>query len=288
MKKILKKLFHIVPDKLYLNMVYFYVFHKKLNLKNPLTYNEKLQWLKLYDRNPLYTTLVDKCAVKDYIKNLIGDEYVIPTIAIYDDVDDINLNDLPESFVLKTTHDSGGVRICKKRDTFDFDEAKNYLKSRLNQNYFYLWREWPYKNVKPKIIAEKYIGDLNGIDDYKFFCFNGKVKYLFVATDRQSQDEETKFDFYDRQFNHLPIINGHPNSEKKLKKPLTFDKMVELAEIISFGIPHVRVDFYTKDEMVLFGEITFYHWSGFVPFVPEKWDTIFGNEIQLPKRRDKV
>lgn len=282
MKKLLKKLSCLIPDKLYLSIIYYYVFHKKINWKIPSTYNEKLQWLKLYDRNPLYTTLVDKYAVKEYIRGLIGDEYIIPTIDVYDNVDDIDIQKLPNAFVLKTTHDSGGVRICVDKSQFDFEEAKKYLNKRMKQNYYYIWREWPYKNVKPRIIIEKYIGDLNGIDDYKFFCFNGKVKYLFIATDRQSKKEETKFDFYDRYFNHLSFTNGHPHSKNRIQKPETFDKMISLAEKISSNIPHVRVDFYTLNGKVLFGEMTFFHWSGFVPFNPEKWDKIFGDEIQLP------
>lgn len=281
MKKLLEAFTFFIPDKLYLSIIYFLIFRKKLNLKSPTTYNEKLQWLKLNDRNPLYTVLVDKYAVKEYMRTLIGDDYILPTIAVYENVDEIDLNKLPNSFVLKTTHDSGGVIICKNKNTFDIESASKFLDSRLKRNFYYSWREWPYKNVKPRIIAEKYIDDLDGVDDYKFFCFNGKVKYLFIATERQSEKEETKFDFYDRNFNHLPFTNGHPNSNKVLQKPKTYDKMISLAEKISKGIPHVRVDLYTVNEKIFFGEMTFYHWSGLKPFNPEKWDIIFGDEIDL-------
>lgn len=283
MNKALKRISRFIPDKLYLNLVYYYFFHEKLNLKNPKTYNEKVQWLKLYDRNPIYTILVDKYEVKKFVSKKIGEEYIIPTISVYDNVNEIDIQNLPNQFVLKTTHDSGGVRICDNKENFDIEEAKHYLNNRMKQNYYYVWREWPYKNVKPRIIAEEYMQNINqgGLDDFKFFCFNGKVKYLFVATERQSK-EETKFDFYDREFNHLTLINGHPNSTKKITKPITFEKMIDLAEKLSKDIPHVRVDFYSIGEKILFGELTFYHWSGLTPFEPEVWNEMFGKEIKLP------
>lgn len=290
MAKLLKKISNFIPDKLYLSMVYYYIFHKKLNLKTPSTFNEKLQWLKLYDRNPLYTTLVDKYAVKDYIKNLLGEEYIMPTISIYDNVDDINLNDLPDSFVLKTTHDSGGVRICKEKDSFDLNEAKRYLKSRLNQNYYYLWREWPYKNVKPKIMVEKYMEDSKGeLVDYKFFCFDGKIDNVMVCVDRNKKDTETKFYFFNQNWELLRLnIRGKQAPEGfTLKKPKCIDNMFEIASILSKGIPFVRIDLYECNEHIYFGEFTFYPDSGFDNNLLPETDIYLGNLLKIDNIRRK-
>lgn len=275
----------LIPDKLYLRIVYRGYMRRKLNLKNPKTYNEKLQWLKLYDHNPMYTTLVDKYTVKEIVGNIIGNEYIIPSIGVWNSFDEIDFDSLPDSFVLKCTHDSGGVIICKDKQYFDYEYSKAKLNSSLKRNYFWDGREWPYKNVKPRIIAEPYVEDSvsHDLKDYKFFCFNGIPKYMFIATDRQSDVEETKFDFYDMEFNHLDIKNGHPNSEKSISRPKKFELMKSLASKLSKGIPQVRVDFYETDGRIFFGEMTFFHWGGMVPFVPEKWDLIWGNEIFLPE-----
>ncbi len=274
-----------VPDKVYLKIIYRSKFGRKLDLKNPQTYNEKLQWLKLYDHKEIYTTLVDKQLVKKYVSNIIGEEYIIPTLASYNSFDEIDFGELPDKFVLKTTHDSGGVVICTDKATLDIQETKKVLTSHLKKSFFYQGREWPYKNINPKLIAEKYMVDESGYElkDYKFFCFNGTAKAMFIASDRGMCNEETKFDFYDMEFNHLPFTNGHPNSTKNIKKPKSFDKMKQLAEILSKDIPQVRVDFYDINGKIYFGEMTFFHWGGFVPFEPEFWDYEFGSWIQLPK-----
>ena len=205
---------------------------------------------------------------------------------MWDNFDDIDFDKLPDQFVLKCTHDSGGLVICRDKNKLDKDEAKKKIEKSLERNYYLSGREWPYKNVKRRIIAEKYMVDESGYElkDYKFFCFNGKVKSLFIARDRSKQGEETKFDFFDENFNHLPFTNGHPNSEQSYFKPGKFDEMKQLAEILSKEIPHVRVDFYNINGQIYFGELTFYHWSGMVPFVPEEWDYTFGNWIDLPKK----
>ena len=256
-----------------------------LNLNHPQTFNEKLQWLKLHDRNPLYTVMVDKYKAKEYVGNIIGSKYIIPTLGVWDKFEDIDFDKLPTQFVLKTTHDSGGVFICKNKEDFDIHAARLKLEKSLKRNFYYQGREWPYKNVKPRIIAEKYMVDeqTNELRDYKFFCFNGTPKMLFVATDRQNPTEETKFDFYDMDFKHLPFSNGHPNSHKPITKPDTFAEMVKLATILSKNIPHVRVDFYEINGKVYFGELTFYHWSGFMKFEPHEWDKKIGDLIHLPK-----
>lgn len=257
----------------------------KLDLENPRTFNEKLQWLKLHDRNPAYTQMADKYAVREYIKNTIGQEYLIPLLGVWDSFDEIDFDKLPNQFVLKCNHDSGSVVICKDKTEFDFESAKNTLTKSINMNYYYRCREYPYKNIAPKIIAEKYMVDESGYElkDYKFFAFDGSVKALFIATDRP---HDTRFDFFDMEFNHLPIINGHPNTTKVLKRPECFDEMIKLAEILSVGIPHIRVDFYEINGRVYFGELTFYHWAGFTPFEPKEWDYTFGSWIKLPQKTE--
>lgn len=284
------KLFKIIApmiksDEFYLKVRYFCRFQKRLRLDNPQTYNEKLQWLKLYDRNPLYTQMVDKIEAKSYVASLIGKEHIIPTIGIYDTVEEIPWKKLPNQFVLKCTHDSGGIVICKDKSTLDIKKAIAKLSKGLKKSYFYENREWPYKNVKPRIICEEYMVDESGYElkDYKWFCFDGKAKALFIATERGSSTEETKFDFYDMDFNHLPFTNGHPNSSRQIKKPAGFEKMKEIAGMLSKGIPHVRVDLYDINGKIYFGEMTFFHWSGTMPFEPEEWDYKFGSWIDLPK-----
>lgn len=276
-----KGLLNWMSDELYLKLCFRANMGYKLNLKDPQTFNEKLQWLKLHDRKPEYTQMVDKHAVREYIKNTIGDEYLIPLLGVWDNFDDIDFNTLPDQFVLKCNHDSGTVVICKDKKTFDVDSARKKINARINYNYYNLWREWPYKNVPRKIIAEKYMVDESGTElkDYKFFAFDGKVKALFIATDRPF---DTRFDFYDEIFVHLPFTNGHPNADKVLTKPRGFDEMIRLAGELSKGIPHVRVDFYDINGKVYFGELTFFHWSGMVAFDPREWDYTFGSWIKLP------
>ncbi len=260
---------------------------KKLDLKDPKTFNEKLQWLKLYDRNPEYTKMVDKYEVKKYVADIIGEEYIIPTLGVWDKFEDIDFAALPDQFVLKCTHDSGGLVICRDKSKLDIEEAKKKITSSLKTNYYYQGREWQYKRVKPCIIAEKYMVDESGYElkDYKFFAFDGKSRAMFIASDRNTPGEETKFDFYDMDFNLLPFTNGHPNSGKSIQKPETFDKMRELSEKLSKGIPQLRVDFYDVNGHIYFGELTFYHWGGMMPFDPEEWDHKFGEWIKLPEKR---
>ena len=284
--KILKKIkyaMRIIPDRAYIQMYYFAHFKKFCNLKNPKTYNEKLNWLKLHDKNPIYTRIVDKFEAKEYVKDIIGDQYIISTLGVWDNFDDIDFDELPQQFVLKCTHDSEGLVIVKDKDKLDKEMAKNKIESALKQNFFYIGREWPYKNVKPRIIAEKYMEDhIDGeLRDYKFFCFDGEPKAMFVASDRAS--DNVKFDYFDLNFNHLDIKQKYPHAEQPLRKPVTFEKMIELSKVLSKGFPHVRVDFYEVDGQLYFGELTFYHFSGFMPFEPNKWDKIFGDWIKLPQ-----
>lgn len=273
-----------MPDALYLKIVFPMFTGYKLDLKNPQTFNEKLQWLKLYDRNPAYIQMVDKYAVREYIANKIGDEYLIPLLGVWDRFEDIDFFRLPDQFVLKPTHDSGSVIICKDKAKLDIPAARKKISRSLRRNYYYVGREWPYKNVEPRIIAEKYIVDESGYElkDYKFFCFDGVSRAMFVASDRQVRGEEVKFDFYDMNFEHLPFTQGHPNSNRQIRPPVSFEKMKKLAGILSKGISQVRVDFYDINGQIYFGELTFSHFGGCVPFVPKEWDVIFGDWINIP------
>lgn len=272
-----------VPSKIYIKIQYRNYTGKRLDLRNPQTFNEKLQWLKLYDRNPLYTNLVDKYKVREFISQTIGEEYLIPLLGVWDKFDEIDFGELPNKFVLKPNHTSGDVFICKDKTKVNFDELRTKVNAWLEREYYWEHREWPYKNIKPRIFAEKYMVDESGVElkDYKFFCFNGEPKALFVATDRGI---DTRFNFYDMQFNQLPFMQHYKNSTKKINKPQGFDEMVILATTLSTGIPHVRVDFYDVNGKIYFGELTFYHFSGLEKFEPDEWDYKLGSWLELPDK----
>ena len=278
----------IIPDNIYLKLRYKYYTGKKLNLKNPQTFNEKLQWLKLYDRNPLYTKLVDKYEVRKYIADIIGEEYLIPLISIYNSIEEINWNSLPNKFVLKCTHGSGANIICSDKSKLDIEDAKIKLKKWMQRNWYWYGREWPYKNVKPRIICEKYMVDESGIElkDYKFMCFNGEVKCSFVCSNRNSPNG-LNVDFYDMDWNLMPFERHYSNSGTKIPKPKNFEKMVGFAEKLSKNIPFVRVDFYETYGQLYFGELTFYPGSGFEEFTPEKYDYVLGSWLKLPNKEIK-
>ena len=277
------RFFGWLPDPIYLRLIYLFIIGKPLSLKNPRTFNEKIQWLKIHDRNPRHTDMVDKLAVKDIVTKIAGSEYVIPTMKVYNSVEEIDLNELPEAFVLKTTHGggSGGVVVCKDKNKLDIQTAKaKLLKSLHSKDSRY--REWPYSNVPRKILVEKYMEDENGeLRDYKFFCMNGEPKFLFMASGRMKEDALT-FDFLDMDYKWLPVRNGHPNSKTPPQKPQNFDKMIELARKLSQGEAFVRVDLYNIRGKIYFGEYTFFHFSGLTPFEPEEWDEKFGDMIELP------
>lgn len=268
----------ILPDSLYLRWKYRLLMGQRLNLRNPRGYNEKLQWLKLNDRNPLYHTLADKLAVKDYVAARLGSEAVIPTLGVWNDAREIDFDSLPEQFVLKCTHDSGSTEVCRDRALFDFRGAMERLDMSLGSNYYKKDREWAYKGIKPRIIAEPLIADDPA--DYKFFCFDGTPEVMFLATERGRSDSETKFDFFDMDFNHLPFTNGHPNADVLPEKPQKWEEMKAVAAKLSEGIPHVRIDLYEVGGRIYFGEFTFYHWAGFMPFDPPEWDKKFGEWIK--------
>ncbi len=274
--------FNWMSDEQYLKIAFRIKMGRALNLENPQSFNEKIQWLKLHNRKDIYTLWVDKYEAKRLASKIIGEEYVIPTLGVYDHFDEINFDMLPDQFVLKCTHDSGGLVICKNKVLLDKQAAKKKLENCLKHNFFWGQREWPYKNVKPRIIAEEYMEDscTHELRDYKFFTFDGDVKALFIATERSSK-EETKFDFFDADGKLLPFTNGHPHATPTPTLPTCFEKMKEFASILGRGIPQVRVDFYEVNRKVYFGEMTFSHWSGLVPFVPEEWDYTFGDWINL-------
>lgn len=278
------KLAILVPDRTFLSIHFRLLMGYKLNLNNPQTFNEKLQWLKLYDHHDEYTTMVDKFEAKRLVSSIIGPQYVIPTLGLWNSVEDIDWDVLPARFVVKATNDSGGVVICKDKNDFNVESAKEKLRRYGKRDYSLISKEYPYKKLSHRFLAESYIEDESGYElkDYKFFCFSGEVKFLFVATGRQMND--TRFDFFDDNFNHLPIINGHPNADVCPPKPKNFEEMKAIASKLSKGIPHVRIDLYNVDGKIYFGEYTFFHWSGLVPFVPTKWDYVFGSYLQLPNR----
>lgn len=280
----INKIINVLPDNLYISLKYFYHFKKLPNLKNPKRYTEKIQWLKLHDRKQEYTKMVDKYLVKDYVASIIGEEYIIPTLGVWENAEDIEFDKLPNKFVLKWNHDSGSVVICKDKTKLNRCAVVAKLAGLKNHNGFNYGREWPYKNVKPLIIAEEYMEDegTKELRDYKFFTFDGVARAIFIASDRQNESEDTKFDFFDMEYNHLPFTNGHPNAKIVPEKPINFELMKKLAEQLSKGIPHVRVDFYEVNGKVYFGEMTFAHWSGFMPFDPEEWDYKFGEWLLLP------
>ncbi len=281
--KLLMKTNFLYSDATYLKLLFRLKMGYKLNLDNPKTYSEKLMWLKLNDHNPEYAKLVDKYAVKEIVTKKIGSQYVIPTFGIWKLPKDIEWDKLPNCFVLKTTHGGGntGVVICKDKSRFDKEKAIKKLNRSLKQDIYKSLREWPYKNVPRRIIAEQYIeAENNDLPDYKFFCFNGEVKALFIGTERGTGN--VKFDYYDADFNHLDLIQTHPMSGKIIKRPVCFDEMKVIAAKLSQGIPHVRIDLYEVNGKVYFGEYTFYHHGGCVPFHPHKWDSIFGSWINLP------
>lgn len=259
---------------------------RELNLESPATYMEKLQWLKLYDQRPEYTRMVDKYAVKEYISEKIGSEYVIPLLGVWNRAEDIDFSSLPEKFVLKTTHDSGGIVVCKDKSLLDIPAARKRLQHFLKRDYYNRNREWPYKHVPHRIIAEAYMEDSKQqeLRDYKFFTFGGIPKVLYVAQGR-GRGEPTVADFFDMEFNHLPFTIDHDMAAVPPEKPVNFELMKELAAKLSEGTPQLRVDFYEVDGRVYFGEMTFFHCSGMETFHPEEWDRIFGDWVTLPPKR---
>ena len=281
-----KDLLKGLPDRPFVKLDYRFATNEELDLEEPKTFDEKINWLKLYNRKPEYTKMVDKYEVRQYIKEKIGADYLIPLYDVWDEVDEIDWENLPAQFVLKTTHDSGGVVICEDKADIDIEAAKDTLHRSLCYNYFNEGREWPYKNVKPRIIAEKNMN--NGDEefkDYKLFCFNGEMKMTQVLKDINSEEDVTQ-NFYDRDWNLMPMTEGgSPNSSEPIEKPDNYKEMIEIAETLSAGIPFVRVDLYEINQEVYFGELTFYPNKGQNTFEPEEYNNILGSWLKLPDQK---
>lgn len=274
-----------LPDKMYLQLFYFSTTRKFINFRNPKGFNEKLQWLKVNDRRPEYSKLVDKLTVREHIAKVLGEEYLFPLLGKWEAFGDIDFDSLPEQFVMKCNHDSGSTKVIKNKSELtqaDFDEMKEFYSKRLKQDFYYAGREYPYKGLKSYIIAEKLMIDENepekAIEDYKFFCFNGEPKIMFVATDRAT---DCKFDFFDMDFNHLDLVNIHPNADKPIPKPEKFEEMKELATKLSKGMRHVRIDLYELNGKIYFGEYTFFHGGGFQLCEQPEWERRLGDWIDI-------
>lgn len=276
-------LLNLLNDKTHITLKYRLSMGHAMNWENPQTFTEKLNWLKLYDHDPRYPGIVDKWEVMNFVKARIGEDYCVKKFGVWEHFADIDFDTLPEQFVLKCTHDSGGVVICKDKANFDKEAARKKLESALKKNYYWLSREWPYKEIHPRILAEEYLEDCDqgGLPDYKFFCFDGEPQFLFVATGRAEGD--TRFDFFDREFQWLPVKQHYPNANKPPEKPQCFDEMLELARKLSVGFKHVRVDFFQVGGKVYFGEMTLTHFAGYHPYEPECYDKIFGSYLHLEK-----
>ncbi len=284
--------FRWIPDRMYLKMMYRLETGKKLNLDKPQTYNEKLQWIKLYDKKPLYPKLVDKYEVRKYITEMIGEKYLIRLIGVYNNADDIDWDALPNAFALKCTHGSGCNIICKDKNTLDIKNSKRQLKKWMKRNWFWMGREWPYRDIKPRIICEELLINNGKIpEDYKVLCFNGIPKMIQVQSDRFI---DLKIDFYDVEWNRTDIsitfgklhestsgVNTLKNSENTFDKPLLLEEMLHCSEVLSQNTYHTRVDWYIVDNKLYFGEITFFQGSGFLLFSKDEDELMFGNWIKL-------
>lgn len=273
-----------LSTKDYLSRTFENTFGKKPDIENPQTFNEKLLWLKLYWRNDLVYDCCDKYLVREYVKNR-GCEYLLNDLFfVFDKVEDIDFKALPSSFVMKTTHDSGGVFICKdKNDKKKYQEGIDRIKHSFGRTYSNTLREWSYDKIVPKIIIEKLIETHDGHSpkDYKFFCFDGEPKLLFVGSER---DKEIKFDFFDLNWNHLNVRNVHRHSKNKIEKPKKLLEMIEICRKLSKGFPFVRVDLYYENDQIIFGELTFFHNGGNERFTPSSFDKYLGNFLVLPNR----
>ncbi len=292
-----QKLYKLIPDKLYLKLLYKRRLGKKLNLNNPQTFSEKLQWLKLYDRRPEYSKMVDKYEAKLYVAEKIGEQYIIPTLGIWDSFEEIDFSKLPNQFVIKCTHDSGGLVICKDKATFDIEKASQKINQCMKNNFYWFGREWPYKNVKPRIIVEKFMTDYGEGEsgdnfcennankeptDYKMMCFDGKVNSSFVCSEWFTESG-LKIAFHNTNWEEIPFSDHYPRSANLSEKTASYEQMVELVEKLSKDIPFVRVDFYEVRGQIYFGELTFYPGGGMEEFTPSEWDKTLGDWIPLSR-----
>ncbi|MGI6173539.1 MAG: ATP-grasp fold amidoligase family protein [Christensenellales bacterium] len=276
-----------LPDVPFLMVQYFLHLGRLLNLKHPRLYNEKLQWIKLYDRKPEYPRYVDKLAVRDYVKEKVGEKYLIPLLATAESAEDIDWNALPERFVVKCTHGSSSNIICRDKSVLDTCEATEKLRNWMKRSWYPLSREWPYLGIAPRIIVEEFLGDAEGKVpyDYKILCFGGEPKYIIVDAERYTGHRRN---FYDTQWNRQDMFNRHPPYEGTVEKPKCLLEMLDVARKLSEGIPHIRVDLYVVDDRVYFGEMTFFHGFGMEVFRPRAFEEHLGDLIRLPERTGSI
>lgn len=276
-----------MDDESFLRMAYRHKFGHKLNLENPTTFNEKQQWLKLYDRKPVYTSMVDKYEAKKYIAERIGEEYTIPTLGMWERVEDINFDSLPAQFVMKCTHDSGGLIVCRDKSKLDINAARKQIDQSMHTNYYIHGREWPYKDVKPRIIAEPLLHNSDGhmLEEYNFFCFNGEPQFFMHCYGDRDKGETRYNDYFMVSGERIPIEWGYDSSPSGGFEPFAaYDDMIEKAKILSNGVPFLRVDFYLVDGKAVMGELTFFNWGGMMPIDPPDYDLMFGKMLQLPSK----
>ena len=287
MKIFKAKYFKVLPDKSYIKLKYYVNFHRRLNLKNPETFNEKLQWLKLYDRKDIYTTMVDKYAAKKYMANIIGEKYIVPSLGVYNNFDEIEFNKLPNEFVIKCNHGCGGLVIVENKNDLNIVETRKYIEKHLKTDYYSEHREWPYKNVERKVFIEPLLKNSDGSDliEYNLFCFDGEPKIIMTC----HGDKRIKRynDFYDMDFKKLDLKCSYDCSDMVEDRPEKLDEMIEISRKLSKDIPYLRVDFFLVNGEVKMGELTFFHWSGYGKFSPKEWDYKLGKYINLPKIEKK-
>jgi len=274
-----------MPDKMYLQCYWRERLPEcgELNLENPQTFNEKLNWLKLYDQNPIYSTLADKIKVKEYVAKIIGENHVIPTIKTYKTGEEIDLDVLPNQFVIKCNHDSGSFIVCKDKKQLDIKKVSSFLNEKLSYDYYTKNREWPYKNIERRILAEKFVEDdtFEDLVNYKFLCFNGEPKLMYITV----KTDDIWENFYDMDFKPVDISYGRRKYDKPIEKPSQFETLKEFARKLSKDIPFIRVDFYIIKGNVYFSEYTFYDWGGFAKVAPEEWNKQLGDWIVLPSKK---
>ena len=273
-------LLRLIPDEPYIKMAFWIKNGKRLDLKTPKTFCDKLNWMKNHDRHPEYTRLVDKVAVREHLKELLGEDIGIPILGVWEHYDDIDFNVLPEKFVLKCNHDSRSVRVITDKAAMDHAALREFYEGRLKQNHYVMGREYPYRDVPPRIYAEQYMipEGQSDINDYKFLCFDGEPAVMFIATGRSN---DCRSDFFDMDFNHLDMRNSHFQAENPPAKPECFEEMKALARKLSQGMRYVRIDLYEIDGKVYFSEYTFFDAGGFWPKQPEEWEYKLGEMIRL-------
>ena len=278
----------LLPDSIYLRLVYPRIVGRPLHLRHPVTLNEKTNWLKIHDRRPVYRIMADKLKAKQFVADKAGSQFVVPLLGSWDKFDDIPFDSLPDRFVLKTNHDSGGVVICRDKATLDMDAARRKLEKSLARDYFRQFREWAYKGMPRKILAEEFLEPPDGgeLVDYKVFTFNGEAKLAFAATNRQGPGD-VLMNFYDRDWNSIPVARLHARNPVETPKPAGWETMIRLAETFGKDMYLLRTDCYQVGDRVYVGELTIYPSGGIDPFDPESYDTLFGSWLKLPCDRSK-